>query len=151
MNIPKELTKIPCIEAIEYFKTQKNKKSAWDNCNRGDWMWWALLHSDIKIENIQSLCDEFILDCKTRAYAKARACAEAYADAYAYADARVYADACVYADADAYARAYARAYAYADTHADAYADAHADAEACASESKKQAEWIKLNIPYPFGK
>jgi hypothetical protein len=115
MNIPKELKEKPCEEGIEYFKTQKNKKEAWNNCERGDWMWWAMLNSDVEIENIKNLCNEFIEDCKSRAYA----------------------DADAYADANAYARAYANAYAYA------YANAY--------ESGKQAEWIKLHIPYPFGK
>ena len=29
-----------CPDAIEYVKTQKSTKSAWKNCERGDWMLW---------------------------------------------------------------------------------------------------------------
>jgi hypothetical protein len=112
---------LPCNDAQEYLETQKNIKQAWANCERGDWMWWAILEADIKISG--GLCNAFIEDCKTRAYAYAYAYARAYAYAYAYAR--------------AYAYAYARAYAYA------YARAYA------KESKLQAEWIKNNIPCPF--
>ena len=29
-----------CPDAIEYVKTQKSAKLAWENCERGDWMLW---------------------------------------------------------------------------------------------------------------
>jgi hypothetical protein len=32
----------PCAEALEWAKTQKTLKEAWQNCERGDWLLWLL-------------------------------------------------------------------------------------------------------------
>ena len=32
----------PCYDALEWVEKQPSRKSAWDNCERGDWMLWLL-------------------------------------------------------------------------------------------------------------
>jgi len=38
-------TKKPCWGAIDWLETQPDFETAWNNCERGDWMWWALIYS----------------------------------------------------------------------------------------------------------
>ena len=30
----------PCLEALAWYKTQPDSRTAWNNCPRGDWMLW---------------------------------------------------------------------------------------------------------------
>jgi len=164
MKVPNIFDAEPCTDAVEWLKSQRTLKTAWNSCTRGDWLWWALMHGGVELSQVP--CVDFANDCSKRAknYADAAsAAAYAYADAaYAYADA-----ASAAASAAAYADAYAASAAYADaayvTYADAAAHAadaasaaasaaayvtYADA-ASATERKLQADWIRKNIPYPF--
>jgi len=145
MRTPDIFDTKPCTDAVEWLKTQPDLKTAWNNCERGDWMWWALMHSDTELP--QSTCVEFANDCAGRAkkYA-ANAAAWAADAAYAAADA---ADAAYAAWAAANAAANAAAWAAANAAAWAAAWAAADAAAYAAERKLQAEWIRKNIPCPF--
>ena len=34
----------PCPEARKWLASQTDVKTAWENCERGDWLWWALQH-----------------------------------------------------------------------------------------------------------
>ena len=86
----------PCKLALDWLEENQisDMEIAWGKCERGDWLWWTLIHTGVKAnENIENLSNGFIEDCKSRADADADADAYAYAYAYAYA--------C--ADADAYA------------------------------------------------
>ena len=90
MRTPDIFDTKPCTDAVEWLKTQPDLKTAWNNCERGDWMWWALMHGGIELS--QSTCVDFANDCAARAknyaayaaYAAANAAADA---AYAAADA----------------------------------------------------------------
>ncbi len=37
-------TQKPCKEAVKWLKSQDTMQDAWNNCECGDWMWWALIH-----------------------------------------------------------------------------------------------------------
>ena len=65
MKTPDIFDTKPCTDAVEWLKTQPDLKTAWNNCERGDWMWWALMHSDTELP--QSTCVEFANDCAGRA------------------------------------------------------------------------------------
>jgi len=127
-----------CNEAIEYVKTQESALSAWQNCERGDWMLWIAkrlnvddkkltlakvmcakqvehLMKDQRSKDALVACLRYVNGEITREELNVAAAAAAYADAAA---------AYAYADADA-----AAAYAYA---ADAAAYAYADADAAAA-------------------
>ena len=41
MNIP-NFSRRPCSDAIPWLNTQPDAATAWQNCQRGDWMWWTL-------------------------------------------------------------------------------------------------------------
>jgi hypothetical protein len=119
MKVPNIFDAEPCTDAVEWLKSQRTLKTAWNSCTRGDWLWWALMHGGVELSQVP--CVDFANDCSKRAKNYAAASA-AYADAaYAYADA---------------ASAAASAAAYADA-------------ASATERKLQADWIRKNIPYPF--
>jgi hypothetical protein len=129
-----------CNEAIEYVKTQESALSAWQNCERGDWMLWIAkrlnvddkkltlakvmcakqvehLMKDQRSKDALVACLRYVNGEITREELNVAAAAAAYADAAA---------AYAYADADA-----AAAYAYAAA-ADAAAYAYADADAAAA-------------------
>src|SRR3990172_2614405 len=36
--------KKPCEDAIKWLETQPDFETAWNVCERGDWMWWVLRH-----------------------------------------------------------------------------------------------------------
>ena len=142
-----------CNEAIEYVKTQESALSAWQNCERGDWMLWIAkrlnvddkkltlakvmcakqvehLMKDQRSKDALVACLRYVNGEITREELNVAAADAAYADAaaaYAYADADA---AAAYAAAAAAAAAYAAAavHAYADAAA-AAADADADAAA----------------------
>ena len=141
MKTPDIFNQKPCTDAVEWLKTQPDLKTAWNNCERGDWMWWALMHGGIELS--QSTCVDFANDCAGRAK-KYAANAAAWAADAAYAAA--------YASHAAWAAARAAANAAADaSDASAWAAAYAaaDAAAYAAERKLQVEWIRKNIPCPF--
>jgi len=39
-----KFTDTPCRDAAMWLESQPDAKTAWDTCERGDWMWWALCH-----------------------------------------------------------------------------------------------------------
>jgi len=130
MDIP--FTSIPCPEARAWLDSQPDIRTAWDNCPRGDWLWWALRHLPTQTppKHISVL------------YARwnARRAKKKIA-AYSTADAEHAVNAAVYAPNDIYA---AQAAAYAD--GGAYADR--DDDAFVAEKKEQAKWIRRHIQCP---
>jgi len=43
MKLPSNLfSRTPCADAITWLNTQRDAATAWQNCQRGDWMWWTL-------------------------------------------------------------------------------------------------------------
>jgi hypothetical protein len=84
----------PCGDAIKWLETQPDMVTAWENCKRSDWMWWALRRMDGKTPTKeQSIL--FAQMCAKRAKKFAAAAADAAADATADAaadDAATYAD-----------------------------------------------------------
>lgn len=152
----------PCYDARIWLKTQPDLRIAWDNCERGDWLWWALMRmSNIEIPKYKSVA--FAQNCKERAaayvtaadvdaaydvYVTAAAAAAADA-AYSAADAAAAATDAAAADAAtdaAYSAAYAAAAAADADATDADTDAYVVADA---ERKYQAEWIRDNFECPF--
>jgi len=151
-----------CNEAIEYVKTQESALSAWQNCERGDWMLWIAkrlnvddkkltlakvmcakqvehLMKDQRSKDALVACLRYVNGEITREELNVAAAAAAYADAaaaYAYADADD-AAAYAYADADA-AAAYAAAAAAAAAYAAASVYAYADAAAAAADADADA-------------
>src|SRR5512133_2862818 len=91
-----KFTRKPCDSGAEWLSAQPDAKTAWDACERGDWMWWALRSSKNSIPEKETSI-KFARWCAERAKKYAAA-----ADAYVAADA-----------ADAYVAAAAAAYAYA--------------------------------------
>jgi hypothetical protein len=39
-----KLSETPCSNAITYLESQENAQTAWDNCQRGDWLLWWITH-----------------------------------------------------------------------------------------------------------
>lgn len=127
----------PCAEALAWYKTQKNAKEAWLNCERGDWMLW-ILRCMQKLDKVSSVrvaiaCAQRILHIYQARKpndirpAAAIAAAQAWLD-NPFEETRHAADAA--ADAADAARAAARA-AYADD---------------AAEHKAQADIIREIFP-----
>ena len=167
MDEIKRLQKLrACSGAIEYARTCTTWQSAWDNCERGDWMLWLLgkLSDGPKSQSRKKLV---LAACKCARLSlkyvaknekrplKAIQVAEkwannekgaslqdvraAYAAAYAAADAA----------AAAYAAADAAAYAAADAADAAYAAAYAAADAAAARTKIQkkcADIVRKTYP-----
>lgn len=110
----------PCKDGLEWAKTQPSLPSVWNNCERGDWIWWIVIKV-VKPEKEISI--KFANFCSERAKKYSDAAAASYAIAYAAANPASYdADAASYAitSADAADTTY---YAAADA-AFAYADAY---------------------------
>jgi len=124
MKADNMFTEEPCKEAIDWLETQPDFETAWQNCERGEWMWWALEHSKNSLPKKKTSV-AFAKWCAKRA--KNYAAAKTYAAAYAAA-----------AFADAVAAAYAAA---------ASADAAAKAYAAAAERKAQADWIRKHCTW----
>lgn len=136
-----------CDDAVEWCQIHGGTLAElWNDCERGDWMWWLLTKTDVPRKE-QSV--KFTRWCAKRvAYAT-------YADAYAADAADAYADAYVAyaasAAADWAADAAARAAAWAAAAARAAAAAAANAYAAAAyvaERKAQAEYIRKNFNCP---
>jgi len=155
-----------CGEAVAWLVSTDHAtlQSAWDACERPDWMLWLLhkLGADRKLMvSLACDCAETALPIWLRKYpdddrpanairvarlwvggeATIEQVREARRAAYAYADAAAYAD----ADAAAYAYAAAAAAAAADADADAYA--YADA-ARLKANKHMAALIRKRVPDP---
>ena len=129
-------TEEPCRDALEYLETQEDIQAAWQNCKRGDWMWWALRHStNPQNAPTKELSVSFARSCAKRAGSAADAAAAYAADA---ADAAYDADAAAAAAAAAYA-----AYADADAAAAAYAAAYAAYAAAAAAAAYATEYETL--------
>lgn len=134
-------TERPCQDALDWLEIQTSLASAWDNCPRGDWLWWAVQHMDGKMPT-KGQSVQYARWCAKRASDYADAANEAAENAYAAAYA---ADAAAAYYAAAYAAAAAAA-AAAHAAADAY---YAAADAYADEKQAQAEWIREHISNPF--
>jgi len=132
-----------CSEAVKWAKEMKNGQSAWDNCERGDWMLWLVGKMSGKPESVKRkklvLC---VCECARLALVhvpkgelrplKAIETAEAWAKGDATIEdlRKARRAAIVYADAAAYAGAAAAA-AVADVYGAAVAAAYAAAAAIA--------------------
>ena len=138
-----------CHDAVLWVAKQPNVKTAWENCERGDWMLWLakkLNVDDKKLTMAKAMCAKQVehLMKDQRSKDALQACFDYVngkitreeLDAYAYAAYAAYAAADAAADADAYA-AYADA-AYAAADADAYADAYAAYAAARIASLKKS-------------
>lgn len=133
MNDITVFTEKPCEDALDWLETQTSLDAAWENCPRGDWMWWALRHLPEKMPN------------KAQSVQYARWCAERARDAaYAAAFAADAAYAARVTAADAAEAAAAEAAAAAAAYAAAASASDYDAEIQA-----QAEWIREHISNPF--
>ena len=142
----------PCVEAAEWLKTQPDASTAWNNCQRGDWMMWILSKTAVDQQTSVALACRFARtalqytnqtdnrplaaivvaetwlanpceETRTAARVAAAAAARAAADVAAYAAAYAAAAAHAAADAAVHSAAYA-------AHAAAYA-ARAAADAAA--------------------
>lgn len=40
-----KLLQLPCNRGAVWFKSQASPEEAWGNCQRGSWMWWALVYA----------------------------------------------------------------------------------------------------------
>ena len=122
----------PCSDALNWLEGQPDMQTAWAVCDRGDWMWWALMNSG----NVPE---------KRISVAFARACAR-----------RAKKHSGTYAAWDAWAAAYATYAAYATSADDAAYAAYAAAWAAGAaavddaERKWQATWIRKHVTCPFG-
>ena len=153
MNI--HFTSTPCPEARAWLDSQPDIQTAWDNCPRGDWLWWALCHLPGALPN-KEISVAFARWCARRAKKFADAAApRAYAHTLvgraiavhaAYDAVKAAAD-----DGDDAACAAARN-AYDAVEATAYVAAHADvvsdAAACAAERLEQTVWIRRHVQCP---
>src|SRR3990172_4338831 len=101
-------TSKPCDDATEWLKTQESPSAAWQNCHRGDWLWWALRKGKDTLP-AKEISVAFANWCAKRAAGAAADAADAaYAAAYAYAAANAAAYAyAYYAAVDAADAAYA--------------------------------------------
>ena len=158
MNI--HFTSTPCPEARAWLDSQPDIQTAWDNCPRGDWLWWALYHLPSTLPNKETSV-AFARWCARRAKKFADAAvAHLAARAYAYAlvgraiAVRAADDAVKAADDDGDDAAYAAARnAYDAAAAATYAAAHttddvSDDAACAAERLEQTTWIRRHIQCP---
>ena len=144
MNTIQELIKKynPCQEARAWLGTCSSLQTAWNTCERGDWLWWIARKHKLYTKET---CVLFAQDCAKRAGKYANAAARADDDAaYAYAYA---AAAAVYAYASNAANADDAddAAAYAAAAANANANAAAAAAKWYMERKLQADYIKTII------
>ena len=46
----------PCEEAVDYLRTQPDLETAWQNCQRADWMLWALCRVGQKYNGLLAAC-----------------------------------------------------------------------------------------------
>jgi len=150
-----------CPDAVIWATSQPDEQTAWDNCERGDWMLWLLgklskgPRSKSRKKLVLTACEcarlalEHVPKSEDRpriaietaeAWARGEATLQEVRDAaYAAADAAAaYAAYAAYAaaDADAYAAAYAAADAAADDAADAYAARKKTLKQCAEIVRK---------------
>ena len=136
----------PCQEAKIWLSTQTDPQSAWNNCKRGDWLWW-IVRKICPPTKEQSIL--FANNCSNRAkgYTAAAYAADyaTYAAAYAAANA---ANAAYDAANAAYAAAYAAYYAAYYAAANAAANAAATYAAADKENSLQADFIR-SIINPF--
>jgi hypothetical protein len=155
----------PCCDAVEWLEKQPDAQTAWNTCERGDWMWWALRFLAEGADPSwpgrlpsKKISIQFARRCARQAkkYASAyRAAAAADAADYAAHAAAAHAAAAHAAAAHAAAAAAAHAAAAADyaAHHAAYAAHHAayaaDYAVNAAEQKAQADWIRQHIPCPI--
>lgn len=118
----------PCGDGLEYYNSQPDFETAWNNCSRGDWMLWAAKKLDVNkklISKAKGLCAQTVLHLVTD-----NRCKKAVQAAIDYADGKITDDQLETA-ADA-AHAADAAYTAAATYAAAYAAAAAYVAAAAA-------------------
>ena len=153
MNI--HFTSTPCPEARAWLDSQPDIQTAWDNCPRGDWLWWALYYLPGALPN-KEISVAFARWCARRAKKFADAAApRAYAHTLVGRAIAVHAaDDAVKAAADdgddAACAAARNAYdaAAAAAYAAAHADVVSDAASCAAERLEQTVWIRRHVQCP---
>jgi hypothetical protein len=153
----------PCKEALDWYKTQPDSITAWENCPRGDWMLWIAQRLNVNIHTLtlaKGYCAKTVIhlmkDERSRDAVKVAIKFGTYhatktdldISAHAAYAADVAADAAAYAAADAAyaAAAYAAYAAAADAAAYAAADAYATYTAHdAYTAKKKNQLQTANI------
>ena len=158
MKIP-NFSKTPCADAITWLNTQRDAATAWQNCQRGDWMWWTLRFLPGALPE-QSISIAFAQWCAQQAAkanawvadwaAKAADCAAGGTKAELVAQAdwiRAHIP-CAQRAADWAADA-AEAAWVANWAAKAAVAATWITKATKAELVAQADWIRAHIPCPF--
>lgn len=123
---------LPCREAIAWLDSQpdpENLAAAWENCPRGDWLWWIARRVAPPPRSVRA---EFAMGCA--ASARVAASTDAASAASAYADAA----------AAAASRGATAAASYYANQAAAAAAGTTDVE-----RQRQAEHARQLIPNPF--
>lgn len=133
----------PCDDAVTWLENQPDIETAWQTCNRGYWMIWALRH----IDNPPDM--EFWL--KLAIWAKERA--EKHADHAGHATlaAVVAARTAKYADLTYRAASAANYATIAAALATLAANYAAGAKGEENEHALQADWVRENIALPMRK
>jgi hypothetical protein len=134
----------PCSEGADFAASQPDLATAWEKCERGDWIWWLARKLGVEKETSVKFAKWCVEDAKKSAEKAAYAARAADAADAARAAARAAADAAAYAAA--YAAADAAAYAAADAAARA---AYAAADAAAAARKRQAVFLRTILENPF--
>ena len=140
-----EFTKKPICDGAAWLESQPDAKTAWANCERGDWMWRALRNLPGATPRTKTSI-AFVRWCAQRAFTSTSTAPAAPADAAGYA---------------AFAADYA---AYTGGHVADYTTCATDAADCAAyaigyavnaaanyaaERKAQADWIRKHVPFPL--
>ena len=98
-----EFFNAPCDEAFDWLKSQRDIKSAWENCQKGTWMLWAIQYSTNARKITDGEMDALIVWLRTNIFN------DDYINIYVYAPPPTYAHyACVNASGPT------RSYAYYD-------------------------------------
>ena len=142
----------PCPEAIRWMIDKADLREMWNTCERGDWMWWALIHTKCPTQK-QSI--SFAKWCLESAEKEVSSFASAHSVEYmrnAYS-------AVAFCEHSAHPEQWALDASNSATIAVAV-DAARDGECdtiygtliyglgYAEERKKQADWIRKHIPFP---
>ena len=158
MKLPSNLFKQrPCADAITWLNTQRDAATAWQNCQRGDWMWWTLRFLPGALPE-KEVSVAFAQWCAQRAAWAAAWVADWAAKAADCAAGGTKAELVAQADwirahipcAQRGAKAAAKDAAWVAWAADWAAKAATwTSKATKTEFVAQADWIRAHIPCPF--
>lgn len=131
----------PCSEGKRFALTRKTMAQVWDECTRGDWLFWILARLDYERKPlIKLLCNVIIgtpLDDKPTVWdIKPIKSREALTVVQRWADGEATEEELKAARREAYAAASAASYA-------------ASAASYAAAKKWQADYVRDNVPNPF--